>query len=67
MAFAKKETWDPLSLGLCSDCAHARRMTSDRASTFLQCQLSFTDSRFEKYPQLPVLTCNGYAKQASNG
>jgi hypothetical protein len=37
---------------------------SDRASTFLQCQLSFTDPRFEKYPRLPVLKCNGYRKGA---
>ena len=49
-------------LGLCSDCTHARQITSDRTSTFLQCQLSFTDRRFEKYPRLPVLTCSGYQK-----
>ena len=49
--------------GLCGDCAHARQITSDRASSFLQCQLSFTDRRFEKYPRLPVLACSGYARQ----
>jgi hypothetical protein len=49
--------------GLCGDCAHARQITSDRASSFLQCQLSFTDRRFEKYPRLPVLSCSGYARQ----
>jgi hypothetical protein len=48
--------------GLCADCAQARQITSDRAATFLQCQLSFTDSRFEKYPQLPVRVCNGYER-----
>jgi len=53
------------NLGLCADCAHARLITSDRRSTFLQCQLSFTDRRFEKYPRLPVLICGGYAKQGS--
>jgi hypothetical protein len=53
--------------GLCADCVHARQITSDRASTFLQCQLSFTDSRFAKYPRLPVLTCDGYAKGPSKG
>ncbi len=51
-------------LGLCGDCTHARQITSDRGSTFLQCQLSFTDPRFEKYPRLPVLACTGYEKQA---
>jgi len=38
-------------------------MTSEKGSTFLQCQLSFTDSRFEKYPRLPVLVCSGYMKE----
>jgi len=50
------------NLGLCDDCAHGRLITSDRASTFLQCQLSFTDRHFDKYPRLPVLACTGYAK-----
>jgi hypothetical protein len=53
--------------GLCADCAHARQITSDRASIFLQCQLSFTDPRFPKYPPLPVLTCNGYQQEAESG
>jgi hypothetical protein len=51
------------NFGLCADCVHARQITSDRASIFLQCQLSFTDQQFAKYPRLPVLTCNGYEKQ----
>jgi hypothetical protein len=46
--------------GLCRDCQHARRIESDRGSIFLQCQLSFEDSRFAKYPRLPVLSCAGY-------
>ncbi|MFZ0772675.1 MAG: hypothetical protein WAN08_14760 [Candidatus Sulfotelmatobacter sp.] len=48
--------------GLCGDCVHARMIASDRGSTFVQCQLSFTDPRFAKYPRLPVLTCSGYAR-----
>jgi hypothetical protein len=51
--------------GLCDNCQHARIIKSDRASTFLQCQLSFIDSQFAKYPRLPVLTCNGYVKRTS--
>jgi hypothetical protein len=46
--------------GLCRDCVHARFITNDRNSTFLQCQLSFTDPRFVKYPRLPVLACSGF-------
>ena len=53
--------------GLCADCVTPGESLSDRASTFLQCQLSFTDSRFEKYPRLPVLSCSGYAKGLPRG
>jgi hypothetical protein len=49
--------------GLCADCVHARLIISDRGSTFLQCELSFTDPRFAKYPRLPVLICAGYEAQ----
>ena len=51
------------NLGLCAKCVHARSITSERGSIFLQCRLSFTDSRFPKYPRLPVLACNGYEKK----
>jgi len=50
-------------LGLCADCIHARWIESDKGSRFLQCQLSFTDKSFEKYPRLPVLVCRGYEKK----
>jgi hypothetical protein len=46
--------------GLCEDCTHARRIESDRGSVFFLCQLALTDSRFKKYPRLPVLSCPGY-------
>jgi len=47
----------PDSAGLCANCVHVKVMRSDRDSTFYLCQLSFTDSRFPKYPPLPVLRC----------
>lgn len=46
--------------GLCATCKNVRRMTSDRGSRFYLCELSKTDSRFPKYPRLPVLSCAGY-------
>jgi hypothetical protein len=46
--------------GLCANCVNARRIESDRGSVFIMCQLSFQDSRFAKYPRLPVLNCSGY-------
>jgi hypothetical protein len=51
--------------GLCGDCLHARVIKSDRGSTFVQCQLSFTDPHFAKYPQLPVYACSGYTNPGS--
>ncbi len=47
--------------GLCATCTHARRITTDRGSTFVQCALSATDPDFPKYPRLPVVACRGYA------
>jgi hypothetical protein len=49
--------------GLCAGCRHARRLASDRGSVFWQCQLSFTDPRFPKYPRLPVRDCLGYQRK----
>lgn len=47
-------------VGLCATCVHARQITSDRGTIFWMCGLSATDSRFPKYPPLPVLACIGY-------
>ncbi len=48
------------SAGLCADCIHSQRIESERGSTFILCRLSLTDSRFAKYPRLPILACPGY-------
>ena len=48
--------------GLCATCKNMRRITSDRGSRFYFCELSKTDSRFPKYPRLPVLNCAGYER-----
>jgi len=57
-------TQNPPNAGLCADCAHARRIESERSSVFLLCELALTDSRFRKYPRLPVLSCHGYVNKA---
>jgi hypothetical protein len=46
--------------GLCATCTHARIIRSDRGSTFIRCGLSDVDSRFPKYPALPVIKCSGW-------
>ena len=43
-----------------------REIRNDRGSVFLMCLLSKTDSRFPKYPRLPVLRCEGYSERAAN-
>jgi hypothetical protein len=52
--------------GLCVDCRFMRLMRSDRASTFLRCELSATNKAFPKYPRLPVLQCAGYEPLRAN-
>jgi hypothetical protein len=59
------DTSSAMDIGLCADCIHARILRSDKGSVFWMCQLSFTDSRFSKYPRLPVLACIGYEEKPS--
>lgn len=49
-------------VGLCSTCRHARIVPTPRATYWL-CELSAIDNRFDKYPRLPVLACDGYARK----
>jgi hypothetical protein len=39
---------------------HARIIENRRGSRFWLCSRSYTDSRFPRYPGLPVLQCSGY-------
>jgi len=55
-----KITAERQRVGLCLDCQYARRIDSDRGSTFYRCGRSDTDPTFPKYPRLPVLQCPGY-------
>jgi hypothetical protein len=45
---------------VCGVCRHARRITSDRGSSFILCELSRTDPAFPRYPRLPVVACPGF-------
>jgi len=58
-----KPSKTPLAAGLCADCQHAGSIKSDRGSVFLRCELALADSRFPKYPRLPVLACSGYQQR----
>jgi hypothetical protein len=45
---------------LCETCDHMREVVSGTGSRFLLCHLSQTDARYQKYPQQPVVRCEGY-------
>ena len=47
-------------LGLCEKCTFMRVVESKRGSIFYLCERSFEDSRYRKYPPLPVLACTGF-------
>ena len=53
-------------IGLCRACRHVRIVNSTRGSTFYLCRLAEHDSRFPKYPRLPVLACAGYEPTAES-
>jgi hypothetical protein len=57
---------DP-QVGLCAACAHCRRLTSARSSTFYLCRRAEEDPAYRRYPSLPVLRCPGYEAQTSDG
>ena len=45
--------------GLCADCIHAQKITSQRGSKFTFCLRSKTDPMFPKYPRLPSWRARG--------
>ena len=49
----------PDRIGLCRRCVHARQVPS-RTSIYWRCVLADDDARFERYPRLPVLRCEGF-------
>lgn len=48
------------SPGLCASCVHAQVVASSKGSRFYLCRLAHSDSRFPRYPPLPVLACVGH-------
>jgi hypothetical protein len=51
---------DAVDPGLCGSCRHARVIVSGKGARFYQCTLARVDSRFKKYPPLPVRACVGF-------
>jgi hypothetical protein len=48
---------------LCHSCVFAKEIVSGKGSRFLLCEKSHCDRRFEKYPQQPVVRCEGFAEK----
>jgi hypothetical protein len=63
MSAEDKSAAERFRVGLCADCAHARRIESRRGSIFYMCELSATNPEFAKYPKLPMISCPGYDRK----
>ena len=48
--------------GLCGRCRFARVQVSARGGEFLRCGRADRDSRFRRYPPLPVRACSGFVE-----
>lgn len=51
--------------GLCANCRHVKALGNARGSVFYMCTLAERDSRFLRYPPLPVRSCDGYERASS--
>ncbi|GMV99856.1 MAG: hypothetical protein AMXMBFR84_09950 [Candidatus Hydrogenedentota bacterium] len=55
------------AVGLCLSCRHARRIRHPHGGNdYWRCGLSDVDSRFPKYPRLPVSDCEGFERIESS-
>lgn len=50
-------------VGLCSVCAHVKKVENRRGSAFFLCRRAGEDPSFPRYPRLPVLACRGFEPQ----
>jgi propionyl-CoA synthetase len=51
--------------GLCASCRHARLNETRRGTAYLRCARASSDSRFPRYPRLPVTECAGHEPTAT--
>gem|GEM_PF-1108642 len=50
------------NFGICSTCVFQSLVHTTRGSTFSLCERSREDSRYPRYPRVPVNACSGYSK-----
>lgn len=53
--------------GLCETCRNVKIVDTRKGSRFYLCTLSDVDSRFPRYPRIPVLQCIGYVPEEEEG
>lgn len=53
-------------ISLCESCALMREVISGTGSRFLLCTLAACDRLFQKYPQQPVVRCEGYVSKVAD-
>ena len=56
-----------LRAGLCDRCSHQRVIRNTRGSSFSMCERYRSDSRYPKYPSLPVVKCPGFEEARAGG
>lgn len=47
-------------IGLCARCRFQLEQPTKRGGLFFRCALANRDGRFERYPAIPVLSCDGF-------
>ena len=52
----------PPNAGLCALCDHAIVRPTRRGTVYLRCGRAADDSRFPRYPTLPVRACPGFER-----
>lgn len=51
--------------GQCESCSYAHIIISGKGSQFFYCTRAEIDTRYPKYPRLPVVECPGYKARSS--
>jgi hypothetical protein len=49
-----------MTQSLCETCAWMREVVTAKGSRFLLCELSKTSPAYPKYPQQPIVCCEGF-------
>ncbi len=60
MADSEPESQLAVLVGLCAQCRWAARVPTDKARCYWRCRRSEVDTRYPRYPRLPMVVCAGY-------